>query len=398
MARPNLLSATLEQEFRNRILNGYAPGERIPALRTWASTYGIAASTANRILRKLAHEGLVCIQSRTECRRTDVPYWTARQPATPRSNGLRLGIFSRYTRPEWESWPLYREILRIADDRKVELIEMPHRYQSRSTPGRKRVDFINAPWNKFDVGILVELEGHTPFASLAQQRRPVISLDTDATYFGIPSVTYDNFKAGYMIGELFLKLGHRRLAVLDECNEPGWPNDSAWTACRHGFEMAATHGGGCIRSAWRLEVTRTRVPGIARRPGLAEVQKWQSVEPQERPTALFSIHLPSLIVGMETIINAGFSVPSDLSLASVTDTVQSRESAKIAHARFDLTALVQRAFDAAADIATGANNVASKSLFSLRGEPTKLYVIPPTIYRGDTVSEPPPREKNVLRQ
>ena len=135
-------------------------------------------------------------------------------------------------------------------------------------------------WNSFDVGLLVELEDAQTLSDPMLKQRPVLAVDLDATEFGIESVTFDDYGAGRLAARHLFELGHRRFAVTDEINDPGWPAEITWLARRHGFEAEAGRLGGCIWPQWRIPSARSRNSLIMSEMTRSIADSWAAMAPE----------------------------------------------------------------------------------------------------------------------
>jgi DNA-binding LacI/PurR family transcriptional regulator len=394
MPRPNRLLPRFLGQFRQQIRSGFAPGERLPSTREWARMHGISQSTVRRILNQLAKEGLLRFRARFHSVRSNsgsVPGKPARKRRT-----LRLGLISRFTEERWtdeDEYPLIARLLSIASKRGMTVVPVPHHMIIRAMLRQHEIDLARIPWNDFDVGLFTDAIPQT-LSNPALKKHPVLSVDGDATDYGIDSVCYDNFNTGRQLAEFLFELGHRRFAVTDEVNAPGWPNSIAWTTRRFGFEGALGQLGGCVRPSWRME-THLYHHGLAvplRRPKMiqAAAKSWSAMPQESRPTALYTPEA-SLLDGIENFGSHGLSIPDQLSLVTCAwrkqDTV--KLGLRITHAWFDIAALAKRALDAAEELFYGKRMAPHRAMTSRDGDDVRLFEVPTLLTPGDSTTPPP---------
>lgn len=371
MPRPDQLYQNLLIELRWQVLQSFVPGESLPSQRALADMHGVGQATVHRALSTLVTEGLVEARPRLGWLRSEQK--GARKPKGRSEKALRLGIISRRNKNELAQYEIYAALEKEATRRGCEIVFVPNLKEHHPTPGRNRVELRRVPWNAFDVGLLVEIEDSATLADPILKKHRVLSVDLDATPFGLESVTFDDYGAGRTAARYLFDLGHRRFALTDEVNAPGWPAEATWTERSHGFQAEVGRLGGCIRPEYRVACSRSGGEFSYQECGRNAVERWMALPEKLRPTALFAIDqgaLPSLLEAMK---NRGLSVPRDLSIISMTW----NDDAGFAGLNFtrihvDLETLVRRTLDVAADIARGGKR-----------EP-RLHVAPALLVPGST--------------
>lgn len=234
MPRPDNIFQQAIGEIRSQIRNSFAPGEALPSQRALSEMHGIGQATVHRILHQLAREGLVRPRPRRGW--TRVGHAEARAPQKrppPRSRKAgrtRVGLITRRGEPELNrvgTGVLYGALQEEATRRGDELVFVTNRRIHHPTPARNRIELARVPWNRFEVALLVEVEDSVTLSDPLLRRRAVLAVDQDATLFGLDSVSFDDVGAGRQVARHLFELGHRRFAVTDEVNDPGWPAPSS---------------------------------------------------------------------------------------------------------------------------------------------------------------------------
>jgi hypothetical protein len=362
MARPNDLMMFLVRELRSHITNGFAPAERLPSQRVLAMMYGVGQASVHRALRCLAEENLVVVDStRSWCRSGD---------ALAPSRGLRIAIITPLS-PEACENNLVVNLLREEGARRG----MDTRLISNKRMTRHAVETTRIPWNEFDIGLLVFVEQPEILGSDLLKNRRVISVDCDATDFGLNSVVYDNYMAGKVAARHLLELGHRRLAVTDEMYPEGNQAEQTWVARRHGFESALGLYGGLLRPEWRVPVNRMN----RQKPDTELAIKSWSAAAKQRPTAIFSFESSMLQQFLPALQSSELKIPKDISLTTVGTPSNFRVNGLAPTViQLDTAMLVRRAYDAVQEV------VQSKG-----GPSARAFLAAPILVPGETTAPPP---------
>jgi DNA-binding LacI/PurR family transcriptional regulator/DNA-binding transcriptional regulator YhcF (GntR family) len=388
MPRPAGLLPRLVGEVRQQILSGFAPGETLPSTRQWARMYRISEASVRRILKELRDDRLITVQARMRCVRA------ATAAARPKKQTLRVGIISRLVLDEWEkreNYSIFQWLSVCAERRGFEIVRVPHHMPVRVTARQNEIELARVPWNDFDVGLLVGANAPT-LSQPILQKRLVLSIDGDATPYGVSSVCHDNRGAGRTLAEYLFELGHRRFAVTDEVNPPGWPNSTEWTTRRLAFETALGRLGGCIRPAWRMETHRYHQRSVKESVPLrrevmmrATATAWAARAANDRPTALYAPDA-NMLDGIQHFSDFGLKIPRDLSLVTCAWRADhiTQLGVKLTHIWLDTEAMAQRALDAAADLLRGSNHVPFEKILSENGVETRLYRLPTRLVPGES--------------
>ena len=157
---------------------------------------------------------------------------------------------------------------------------------------------------KCDGLIAVAPQPDSPFIeSLIIRGTPLVQIGSTAWLEGVASVDVDNFEVGRMVGRHFLDLGHRKVAYV------GSPlNQLSDQERRSGFlEVVGDCG---------IKLVEQDPPAFASYlVGLGE----------ERPTALMAWHDGIADRLRPALIEAGFSIPEDISIVGVDDITEYRD-------------------------------------------------------------------------
>jgi DNA-binding LacI/PurR family transcriptional regulator len=379
MARPNALLQNLMGELRRHLTASFLPGEQIPSTRALAAMYGVGAMTVHRALRLLADDNILAAGPRQGWirRRT-----AGLQPARVRSR-LRVGLISPLTHPEWQNNRFYKLLADEARRRKVELIEVPNLRSDRTTPARARVDLQRVPWNQFDLGLLVDTEDSRTLSDPLLAQRRVLTVDRDATPYGLDSVTFDNVGAGRVAARYLYELGHRRFGVTDETSEPGWPSEQTWLARRHGFESETGFLGGCIRPEWRLPFPRSGFQSYHFGALRSAIAGWGRAPRKQRPTAIFCFEDSVASTILTELAKHNLSVPRDMSILSISGRIGKppKSGEQYSFVWLEFTTLARRTFDAVEEL--------SRELPSARkARAPRLYTTPVLLVPGGSTRPP----------
>ncbi len=366
MARPANLRQQLLEALRRQILQGYRPGERISGQRNLAAIHGVGQATVHRALTTLAEEGLIEARPQEGWYRTPLTTrqrsGSMRSPKKKNQKLKRIGIITRRGETEWRSTQLMMALNNAAEKRGLEVVMCTNPRRSHPTPARNRLDLERIPWNRFDVGLLAEVEDWVTLQDPILKRHPVLAVDRDTTAFGLPCVTFNDREVGATVARLFWDQGHRRFALTDELCDEGWPVEASWLARRQGFEEEIGRRGGAIRVDWRVPGGRHRNLSRGKGKGLINQQRvaerWAQAESWDRPTAIFATNPAELGAFFKALEGhfgrAGKRSELKLEMGTVTWDLGSRDvfapySRWVRHTviLLDLGSLVDRALDRA---------------------------------------------------
>jgi DNA-binding LacI/PurR family transcriptional regulator len=376
-------------DLRRQIRNSFSPGETLPAKREWALSHSVSPSTIQRAMQALAAEGAVRIEPSVGWVRTP----QIRTASKAKTRCLKVGLLTMRVRDEWNDYELYPMLLEEARRRRIEIIEVPHRFEGarRSTPGRHRIELSRVPWNTFDAALLVEAENTIPAASAMLRNKPVIAVDMDATMHGFDSVSFMNAEAGAIAARYLMGLGHERFVIVEEGNVPGFAWDEAWTQRRHGFEAAAGAAGCVMRPGWRLAVPR-QGPSTAGKEFFANefpaiIQRWLDESCDRRPTAMMATAGSVISPVMTALARHDLRVPRDFSIVTFSSNRHFWfgmepiiDDMRMTCVDLDLSAMVRRSFDAVDDLLKDGPP---------RRRTPRLYQAPATMLAGDSACEAP---------
>jgi DNA-binding LacI/PurR family transcriptional regulator len=377
MPRPDPLFQNLLAELRSLILKSYAPGQALPSQRALADMYGVGQTTAHRALAALEKEGLIDVRSRFHWRRRiEINGRKTAQTDRP----LKIAVITRRNQLEIRNAWTYQLLRQKIEQRGWEVVLVPNLKMHHPTPGRNVVDLRRVPWNACDVALLFEVEDAATLGNPILKKHPVLALDLDATTFGLESVSFDDHGAGRYVAKYLFDLGHRRFALTDEVNGPGWPADAACMQRSVGFQAEIGRLGGCIRPEYRIAFSRK---GNGEYKGLSCVRNaldaWMALPPRLRPTALFAIDLSLAARLMEALQHHGISVPRDLSIITVSwSEAFLPGGVKLTRVHVDFERLVVRALDLASGLPMRTNAETT---------PT-LHMDPILLVPGETTAPP----------
>lgn len=312
MATKDQVFKELLRQLHRQVQEAFAPGERLPSTRELAAAHGVARMTIQNALRELSRQGMVRAVSGVGWFRE------GKGPVSENPKKLRIGILSKWPRPDWDHTALIQELLQEGRRRGMTMVECPNSHGRLSTPGRHRIRLSEIPWNAFDLGFLVEAPETIAADAERLRAHRLLVVDQDATPAGLDSVVFDDFEVGAIAARHLYEWGHRRFAVLEEFNLPGNACDPNWADRRFGFERTVGQLGGTIRTPWRLPYPHMQ--GLTRRlfadflvPAVAQ---WAASPYEQRPTAFFATYEAVIAPLIEQLARHGWRVPRDLSIVT----------------------------------------------------------------------------------
>jgi DNA-binding LacI/PurR family transcriptional regulator len=357
MAKPDRILQNLVGMLNRYVHESFQPGEVIPSQRVLGSMYGVAPETISRALKRLAKEGLVQVSSRRGWTRTGKI--SAPPEKLPQERLTRLGLITRRSELAFTGLsnnppnPIYAALTEEARRRNVEIVWVLNRHRHQPTPGRRRVEVNRVPWNRFQIGLLVEVEDALVYSDPILKRHKVLAVDWDATPFDVPSVAFADSLAGSLIASHFLELGHRRLAASCEANRPGRPLEMTWMLRRHGFEAEAGRWGLSLDPEWYFPVSRSRKHADC----VLKIQDWckrfAKTPRSQRPSAiaLFSLSPTWASDFWDALNHFGIAIPQDLSVAVIGyGQVTTSGGSACTYVHLDVQALASRIFDTAENL------------------------------------------------
>jgi DNA-binding transcriptional regulator YhcF (GntR family) len=377
--RPNPLFQNLLIELRRLILQSYAPGEALPSQRALADMHGVGQTTAHRALSTLEREGLIEVRSRFNWQRSmkGSTQKNHRLSVTP----LRVGVISRRNQRQInEDWT-YQLLRREIEQRGWSVVWVPNPKQHHPMPRQNQIELRRVPWNLWDVALLFEVEDIATLDSPILKKHRVLSMDCDATPFGIESVTFDDFGAGRYAAKHLFELGHRRFALIEEFNGPGWPAEATWMQRAIGFQVEVGRLGGCIRPEYRIPASRKLNEDFKdHESGPRAVEAWMALPPKLRPTALFAVSLSPVPGMLNALRQNGLSVPRDLSIFTLSwSGPPALDDLNFTYIQLDFHGLVNRTLDVAAVLASRESTTVQKPALHLNS----ILLVP-----GNTTTPP----------
>ena len=305
LTRAHHSGAWLEDRLRQDILEGKVlVGNRLFSSERLAEYYTVDKMTANRVVQRLAREGLLRVQ-RGSGSFLNVP------PATGRAGVLYYG--HRQTVEPYA--PILREIMLHLQTRGCACTLM-----TRDDVGDLPGDTAFGPAlgrvtaAKFDLHIGVGIMNREYYERLCWLETPVLAIDFAPGLDRVSSVSADSFNAGYSAAQLLLKQGHERLLFVPTFR--GSPRsgtlhrelDSYLHECGWRYALETAGNGAMCRylgaDTKSEAVCRQRIADAFAGP--------------ERPTALFGTGY--LNAEIDTLLKLGLRVPRDVSvIASMWD-------------------------------------------------------------------------------
>jgi DNA-binding LacI/PurR family transcriptional regulator len=140
---------------------------------------------------------------------------------------------------------------------------------------------------------------------------PVVLIESYIEGQTFSAVLGDNFMAGYKIARHLLDKGHRKIGIL---KGPG--KYSSLVDRLRGCLAAMAEGNLLPPAAWMPEP-------VSGHPLKGYVQMKEILELPEHPTAIIAISDKTAIGAMEAIREAGLSIPHDIAIGSIDNTIES---------------------------------------------------------------------------
>lgn len=163
-------------------------------------------------------------------------------------------------------------------------------------------------------GFVVANDGDIPPDMVMQIKIPNVPVVLIETYIegqALPAVLGDNFIAGYKIARYMLDQGHRKIAILK-----GPSKYSSLVDRFRGCLAAMAEANVLPPAAWMPEPVHGH-------PLKGYVQMQEILALPEHPTAVIAISDKTALGAMEAIREAGLSIPRDIAIGSIDNTLES---------------------------------------------------------------------------
>ncbi|MBN8637914.1 MAG: substrate-binding domain-containing protein [Anaerolineae bacterium] len=163
-------------------------------------------------------------------------------------------------------------------------------------------------------GFVVANDGDIPPDMVMQIKIPNVPVVLIETYIegqALPAVLGDNFIAGYKIARYMLDQGHRKIAILK-----GPSKYSSLVDRFRGCLAAMAEANVLPPAAWMPEPVHGH-------PLKGYVQMQEILALPEHPTAVIAISDKTALGAMEAIREAGLSIPGDIAIGSIDNTLES---------------------------------------------------------------------------
>jgi LacI family transcriptional regulator len=140
---------------------------------------------------------------------------------------------------------------------------------------------------------------------------PVVLVENHIDEQRFPCILGDNFEAGYKVTQHILKLGHRKIAVLQ-----GPTKYSSLVDRLRGCRAALAEEGLIVPPHWMPKP-------VSKHPLKGYLQMKEILDQSDFPTAVVAISDKTAIGAMEAIRDAGLRIPDDVAIASIDNTIES---------------------------------------------------------------------------
>lgn len=330
---------------RSRVLRGTYEG-RMPGERQLAKELGVAVSTIELALTQLEAVGLVqrklragtFVVPKEEREKTYAPM-TVVLSALPESAATVTGGFGQAVQAHGLEMVL---LMHSGKDLDKGVEDVLLRLRNMTCVGACFFDF---PMDSAHALRLAAASG------------PVVLADWQTPDLILPTITYDDHEAGRMAAAHLLKLGHRRILLVD----PLAP-DPARIARRNGVAELVQQSGGVYRERIAPNFTWGEPPCVA---ALQE----------DRPTAVISSEFGAAISMARAATSLGLRIPHDLSIVCIGNTSARDANEDFTFVRFDEPALGAAALELVLESAPSE-------------EPRRRFV--PVHFRDKGSTAPPP--------
>lgn len=176
------------------------------------------------------------------------------------------------------------------------------------------LDLLNTEFARRVAGLIVANDGDIPPQAVIQLKAsnvPVVLIESYIEGHALPTVVGDNFMAGYKIARHMLEQGHQKIAILK-----GPMKYSSLVDRLRGCMAAMAEANLILPAAWMPEP----VPG---HPLKGYIQMKEILMQREHPTAVIAISDKTAFGAMEAIREAGLSIPGDIAIGSIDNTIES---------------------------------------------------------------------------
>jgi DNA-binding LacI/PurR family transcriptional regulator len=175
-------------------------------------------------------------------------------------------------------------------------------------------DLLKTGFARKVAGFVVANDGDIPPEMVIQLKIPNVPVVLIETYIEgqiFPAVLGDNFMAGYKIAHYLLDQGHRKIAILK-----GPTKYSSLVDRFRGCLAAMAEANLLPPAAWMPEPVHGH-------PLKGYIQMKEILELRDHPTAVIAISDKTAFGAMEAIREAGLSIPRDIAIGSIDNTIES---------------------------------------------------------------------------
>lgn len=163
------------------------------------------------------------------------------------------------------------------------------------------------------IGSLHQREMTTEIVKLHLSGLPIVLLDQEIPDLGVPSVTFDNYQAGYVAGTELIKAGHQRI---------GFVGYDTLSERINGLRDAVNDGGVAFDRTNIVSVPVALITGgikshqETRKEELASCVQ-NLMEKENPPTAIVFYNTGMALYGVRCLQSLGYSVPEDISVVGI---------------------------------------------------------------------------------
>lgn len=281
----------------NPTMRDVAKAARVSLTTVWMVVHnkpGVAAETAQRVWTTIA----------------DLGYKVA--PTAVDSHGKSVGLLIEQNSVPVISDVFYGEIIRGIQT-EAERVGY-HVVLSMFDRTTGNIDMLKRRFTQKVSGLIVANDGDITPQMVIQLERlhiPIVLVENRIDEQRLPCVLGDNFMAGYHVTRHLLNLGHHKIALLR-----GPTKYSSLEDRFRGCMAALAEAGLLIPTAWMPKP-------VSGHPLKGYVQMKQILEQAEPPTAVIAISDKTAFGAMEAIREVGLSIPGDIAIASIDNTLES---------------------------------------------------------------------------
>lgn len=297
---------TVRERIAQSIWDGsFPPGSPLPPIRKLAEMLSASPTTVHKAVGMLRADGIIAS-------RPGVGLYI--KPTVAGRTGRRLGFVAHYREPkEGENHIIHRSYLRSIVD-SFRAAASAHGYETEyfrltAERGLKLAEYLRG-MNFAGIASL-EVNGVRLLSDIRGLNLPLVSMDFNASEYGIPSITFDNAWGAFKVTQALIELGHRRIMGIG-CH-PWWVDDIK------GFDPVDRERHDGYRLAMMNAGLEPELTDVNLAPGELEKQLAGIIESKPSCRALVCYQPYSAQRISQTLVSMGVSVPEDFSMVTFSN-------------------------------------------------------------------------------